>query len=222
MSGERSDPADWAGSYDKGTVAGPAGTEPIEETGERESLAFPERATWVMTRRALAHFADGCLYLLIVIALSAVSAALSDVLLTVMLVLLLIPGPVIYYVLTQRATGRSPGKRLAGIRVVDAAGSVPSTGALVRRSIPLIFENLLAVAFFAMLFSPTRQRLGDRWAHTYVIEDGDARIEERATEYHFSCALCGETFRTEGRAMSHVKSFHKKHFPDARDGVIGA
>lgn len=170
MSGERTDPADWAGSYDKGAVGGPA---PIESaaTTAGEQLAFPEKATWVMTRRALAHFADGLLFTLVFVALLIPTAAVSSVLATIVVVLFVLPGPVAYYVLTQRESGRSPGKRLAGIRVVDAEGRVPSIGALVRRSIPLLLEYFFLIAFLAMLFSPARQRLGDRWAHTYVIVD---------------------------------------------------
>jgi uncharacterized RDD family membrane protein YckC len=80
-------------------------------------------------------------------------------------------GQVAYYVLTQRRHGHTPGKRLAGIRVVDRNGDVPSTGALVKRTIPLIVEYFYVIAFIGMMTSPFRQRLGDRWADTYVVAD---------------------------------------------------
>lgn len=83
-------------------------------------------------------------------------------------------GVVAYYVLTQRRNGRSPGKALVGIRVVDAQGDTPSTGALIRRSVPLLVDYLFLVAFIAMMSSPYRQRLGDRWGHTYVIREAES------------------------------------------------
>lgn len=63
-------------------------------------------------------------------------------------------GQVAYYVLTQRRHGRTPGKRLAGIRVVDRNGNVPTTGALVKRTIPLIVEYFYVIAWIGMMASP--------------------------------------------------------------------
>ena len=95
----------------------------------------------------------------------------SDVAFIVVAVLGFTVGQVAYYVLTQRRHGHTPGKRLAGIRVVDRIGDVPSTGALVKRTLPLIVEYLYVIAFIGMMTSPFRQRLGDRWADTYVVAD---------------------------------------------------
>ena len=54
----------------------------------------------------------------------------------------------------------------------DAAdGNVPTTGALVRRTIPLLIEYFYVIAWIGMMTSRFRQRLGDRWADTYVIGD---------------------------------------------------
>ncbi len=127
-------------------------------------------ATHVMFQRAVAHFADGLLYTLLIAALLVAAALISNVLLVVALILAF-PGQVAYYVLTQRRTGQSPGKKLVGIRVIDESGGVPSTGALVRRTLPLLLEYFYVIALFAMWSSPQRQRLGDRWAHTYVVRD---------------------------------------------------
>jgi uncharacterized RDD family membrane protein YckC len=87
---------------------------------------------------------------------------------------------VAYFVLTQRAGGQSPGKRWAHIRVVDAMGRTPDSTALVQRTIPLLFEYFYAIALIRMMTSRYRQRLGDRWADTYVVEAGAARAEARA------------------------------------------
>ena len=122
-------------------------------------------------RRYVAHLADGVVYLVIFAVLLIPGAIWSDVILAIELVLLLTVGQVAYYVLTQRGTGRSPGKRLVGIRVVDAEGRPPSTGALVKRSIPLLVEYFYILAWVSMMASEYRQRFGDRWGATYVVAD---------------------------------------------------
>lgn len=98
---------------------------------------MPDAAdTRVSGRRAVAHIADGTLLtLLFVGALLAVSAlpsgTVGDVALAVLFMAFLTFGQVAYFVLFQRRNGRTPGKWLVGIRVVDEAGRTPATGALV-------------------------------------------------------------------------------------------
>jgi len=133
--------------------------------------AFGPAATHVSGRRLFAHWIDGILIALLAYALALPLGALLDTdpfdWLSVLLVLLLsIP----YFVLLQRRDGRSPGKRLCGIRVVDADGRVPSTAALVRRSVPLLLEWISVFALIGILTSERRQRFGDRWAGTYVVD----------------------------------------------------
>jgi uncharacterized RDD family membrane protein YckC len=133
--------------------------------------SFPAERTRVSGRRYVAHLADGVVYLLIFVVLLVPGAIWSDALLAIELVLLLTVGQVAYYVLTQRGSGRSPGKRLVGIRVVDAEGRPPGTGALVKRTIPLLVEYFYIFAWASMMTSTHRQRFGDRWGETYVIAD---------------------------------------------------
>ena len=140
------------------------------ETREPVDLGFPLEATHVMRRRYLAHLADGCLYLLIAIVPLVLAAMVSNLLLAIAVFLWLFPGPVVYYVITQRKTGRSPAKRYFDIRVVDADGNVPSTGAIVRRSVLLPLDNTYVFALISFMFSPGWRRLGDRWGGTYVID----------------------------------------------------
>jgi uncharacterized RDD family membrane protein YckC len=80
-------------------------------------------------------------------------------------------GQVVYLVLAQRRSGRTPGKRLVGIRVVDAHGQTPTAGALVKRTVPLLVEYLYIIAWVSMMGSQYRQRFGDRWGRTYVVSD---------------------------------------------------
>ena len=75
-----------------------------------------------------------------------------------------------FLVLIHGRSGRSPGKRLMKLQVVDAEGKPPVRGAMWRRSIPAIVEYIYVIALIGMLASPYRQRFGDRWAGTYVVD----------------------------------------------------
>jgi uncharacterized RDD family membrane protein YckC len=133
--------------------------------------AFPPQATRVSGRRYVAHFVDGILYTILFLVLLLTVGQISDAMFVATAVLGLTVLHVAYFVVTERRKGRSPGKALVGIRVVDAAGAVPSTGALVKRTIPLVVEYFYVLALLAMLTSAYRQRFGDRWGGTYVIDD---------------------------------------------------
>jgi uncharacterized RDD family membrane protein YckC len=132
---------------------------------------FPQEATRVSGRRFIAHLADGVVATLLFVVLAIPAAVVSDAMLAIVLALYLTVGQVAYFVLLQRGSGRTPGKRLVRIRVVDASGATPGTGALVRRSIPLIVEYFYVLAWVAMMGSRYRQRFGDRWGKTYVVGD---------------------------------------------------
>jgi uncharacterized RDD family membrane protein YckC len=124
----------------------------------------------------VAHCVDGVLFTaLFLIALLLVpvlpSGTVGDIALGVVLVGGLTVGHVAYFVVLQKRRGRTPGKRLVGIRVVDADGATPGTGALVKRTVPLLIEYLYVIAFIGMMSSAYRQRFGDRWGHTYVVRD---------------------------------------------------
>ncbi|MDP9293484.1 MAG: RDD family protein [Actinomycetota bacterium] len=133
---------------------------------------FPPERTHRSGSRLVAHWIDGILILVLAILPGVAVGALAgadplDWPLGLTATVLYVP----YFVVTQSAAGRSPGKAALGLRVVDAEGSVPSRGALVRRSVPLIFEWIGIIALVGMLSSAYRQRLGDRWARTYVVGD---------------------------------------------------
>jgi uncharacterized RDD family membrane protein YckC len=117
---------------------------------------------------------DGMLYTVLFLFAILACAALPDTTLgsvafVVVLVAMLTVVHVAYFVELQVRTGQTPGKRIAGIKVVDAGGGTPSRSALMRRTIPLLIEYFYVLAFAAMMSSPYRQRLGDRWGHTYVV-----------------------------------------------------
>jgi uncharacterized RDD family membrane protein YckC len=76
-----------------------------------------------------------------------------------------------YYVLSEALTGKTLGKRLVGIRVVDEEGDAPDLAAAMIRNVLRLIDGLffyLVGALFA-LKSDRGQRLGDRAAHTVVV-----------------------------------------------------
>ena len=76
-----------------------------------------------------------------------------------------------YFIITEAALGYTLGKKLFGLRVVNAAGEPISWGQSVGRNLMRIVDLLFwgLVGIVSMNGSALRQRLGDRVAHTYVI-----------------------------------------------------
>ncbi len=99
----------------------------------------------------------------------------------------LLPAMAIYFLyhpLVELAMrGRTPGKRMAGVRIVNRLGGTPSTLALLIRngfrlidSLPLFYGVGLCTTFF----SAQRVRLGDLAAGTLLVHDGDAEVKALA------------------------------------------
>ncbi|MGZ4149164.1 MAG: RDD family protein [Actinomycetota bacterium] len=91
--------------------------------------------------------------------------------------LLTMLGWIAYYTLMEGALGATVGKFVVGIRVVapdgSKAGLMPAFVRTLGRyvdAIPFFIPYLLGAIFIWK--SPTRQRLGDRWAKTVVIRAG--------------------------------------------------
>lgn len=82
----------------------------------------------------------------------------------------------LYHVLFEGTTGRTPGKRALGIRVVDADGGPCTYRAATLRTLGR-FVDFLPVAYMAafgsMALTERRQRLGDLLGGTVVIRGGD-------------------------------------------------
>jgi uncharacterized RDD family membrane protein YckC len=90
---------------------------------------------------------------------------------------------VVYFVLLQGRTGWTPGKRIVGVRVVDAAGAVCGTPRAFVRYLPLLVPalipavgpllgGLIALAEFILILAHRRhQRMGDLFAKTFVVRE---------------------------------------------------
>jgi uncharacterized RDD family membrane protein YckC len=71
--------------------------------------------------------------------------------------------------------GRTPGKRTAGVRIVNRQGGTPSTLALLIRNAFRLIDSLpalYAVGLCTTIFSAQRVRLGDLAAGTLLVHDG--------------------------------------------------
>lgn len=132
---------------------------------------FAPDDTHVSGRRLLAHLIDGVIQAVVILAVTASAGATGADALVLLAYAASIVFALAYYVVLERRDGTTPGKRAVDLIVVDAAGQVPGTGALVRRTLPLLLEWLYVFALIGMLSSRYRQRLGDRWGRTYVIDE---------------------------------------------------
>jgi uncharacterized RDD family membrane protein YckC len=86
-----------------------------------------------------------------------------------------------YYVICEGLVGRTLGKRILCLRVVREDGSPIHLGAAALRNLLRIVDGLFGylVAAISVWTSPTRQRLGDRAARTYVVLDSDSTYPRR-------------------------------------------
>jgi len=82
--------------------------------------------------------------------------------------------PFVYFIVMEAMQGATIGKMALGIRVVKLDGSPMSWGASIIRNLLRIVDHMpytIPYLLGALLIgtSPTRQRLGDRVAHTVVV-----------------------------------------------------
>lgn len=79
-----------------------------------------------------------------------------------------------YFPVFELLSGRTLGKKLTGLIVVDDEGDRPNVAQVVKRTVTRLFEvNPLLLgglpAAIAVLVTEDHQRLGDLWAETYVV-----------------------------------------------------
>lgn len=74
--------------------------------------------------------------------------------------------------------GRTPGKRMAGIRIVNQSGEVPGPGAILIRNILRLVDSLpgvYAIGLAATVLTEQSVRIGDMAAGTLLIYEDDTR-----------------------------------------------
>jgi uncharacterized RDD family membrane protein YckC len=111
----------------------------------------------------------------------------------------LLPAAIIYFlyhpILEVALRGSTPGKRMAGVRIVSRDGSPPGTSGLLIRNIFRLIDSLPAayvLGLIACFVTANRVRVGDMAAGTLLVLDNAAaeksllRIEALATRSQLS------------------------------------
>jgi uncharacterized RDD family membrane protein YckC len=101
-----------------------------------------------------------------------------------LLLVAFLPPVIIYFlyhpVLELAMAGRTPGKRMAGIRIVTAEGMVPGTGAIVLRNLFRFVDGMPAfyiAGLVTTILTRRHQRIGDLAAGTVLIYDEEGKAE---------------------------------------------
>jgi uncharacterized membrane protein SpoIIM required for sporulation/uncharacterized RDD family membrane protein YckC len=100
-----------------------------------------------------------------------------------------LPATAIYFlyhlVLEPLMSGRTPGKRMAGVRVLTPEGQVPTTGALITRNIFRIVDSMpvvYVVGLMFVFFGKRHLRLGDLAAGTLIAMERAPFLEKLELE----------------------------------------
>jgi uncharacterized RDD family membrane protein YckC len=93
----------------------------------------------------------------------------------------LLPAAVVYFlyhpIVEVAMRGRTPGKRLAAVRILDRGGGVPNTMALLIRNLFRLVDSLPLLYFIGLascFITANRVRIGDMAAGTLLVIDDDA------------------------------------------------
>jgi len=99
----------------------------------------------------------------------------------------LLPAAIIYFlyhpILEVAMRGRTPGKRMAGLRIVHRSGGAPGTAALLIRNVFRLIDGLPAfyvVGLVSCFFTVNRVRIGDMAAGTLLVLDDAAAVKSLA------------------------------------------
>ncbi|MEP6547727.1 MAG: RDD family protein [Gammaproteobacteria bacterium] len=93
----------------------------------------------------------------------------------------LLPAAVLYFlyhpILEVAMRGKTPGKRIAGIRIATRSGGMPTTAALLIRNLFRLIDSLPAlyvIGLISCFFTANRVRIGDMAAGTLLVMDDSA------------------------------------------------
>jgi hypothetical protein len=87
-------------------------------------------------------------------------------------------------VLELALRGRTPGKRIAGVRLVTREGDIPGAGALLLRNVFRLLDSLpicYIVGLITVMFTDHHVRVGDLAAGTLLVMDHDSTAGAFAT-----------------------------------------
>ncbi|ASF45299.1 RDD family protein [Methylovulum psychrotolerans] len=117
------------------------------------------------------------------------------------LLMVIIPAFCLYFfyhpVLEVLMAGRTPGKRMAGVRLVNRLGHTPSIGAILLRNVLRMVDSLpgiYLVGLLAVAFTRDKVRIGDLAADLVLVYDNrlPAKTLEQMTRLALSSDLSGD------------------------------
>ena len=120
--------------------------------------------------------------------------------------------------------GRTPGKRIAGVRIVSLDGRVPGAGALLIRNLLRVLDSLpsfYAVGLIAVLTTRQSMRVGDIAAGTLLVYEDAESTSAAFVGASFSAAGTGQV-SVEKAALARELLQRWKHLtPAARRQLAG-
>ena len=133
-----------------------------------------------------------------------------------------LPATAIYFlyhlILEPLMAGRTPGKRLAGLRVLTPEGQVPTAGALITRNIFRIIDSMplfYVVGLLFVFFGRQHLRLGDLAAGTVLAIERAPFLEKLGQQGHSS----GEGADEWAAARARVAGVPCHHGTDIDDAL---
>jgi uncharacterized membrane protein SpoIIM required for sporulation/uncharacterized RDD family membrane protein YckC len=133
------------------------------------------------------------------------------------------PATAIYFlyhlILEPLMAGRTPGKRLAGLRVLTPEGQVPTVGALITRNVFRIVDSMplfYVVGLLFVFFGKRHLRLGDLAAGTVLTIERAPFLEKLA-----ALAKSGPDPASEWRdARQSAAALSRRHGSDVKDALV--
>jgi uncharacterized RDD family membrane protein YckC len=132
----------------------------------------------------------------------------------------LLPAAVIYFlyhpIIEVAMRGRTPGKRMAAVRILDRGGGVPNTMALLIRNLFRLVDSLPLLYFIGLascFVTANRVRIGDMAAGTLLVIDDEAsqatlaRLETLAGASHLPL----ETLELVDQILQRWESLDPQH-----------
>jgi uncharacterized membrane protein SpoIIM required for sporulation/uncharacterized RDD family membrane protein YckC len=132
-----------------------------------------------------------------------------------------LPASAIYFlyhlVLEPLMGGRTPGKRMTGLRVLSTDGLVPTSGALLTRNVFRLVDSMPAlyvVGLLFVMFSKRHQRLGDIAAGTVLALERAPFLEKLALAAGTSAPLAANAL-----ARRRALSLSRRHGSEVSDAL---
>jgi uncharacterized membrane protein SpoIIM required for sporulation/uncharacterized RDD family membrane protein YckC len=127
------------------------------------------------------------------------------------------PATAIYFlyhlILEPLMAGRTPGKRLAGLRILTPEGQVPTVGALITRNIFRIVDSMplfYVVGLLFVFFGRQHLRLGDLAAGTVLTIDRASFLEKVAAQAPSAATTAESSTNTWREARQRASALRRR------------